>query len=267
MMSPISNLPEEGARNLKGIFFDIDDTFTSGGKILPAAFKALWDLKKSGLLVVPVTGRPAGWCDHIARMWPVDGVIGENGAFYFWYDIEERRLKRRFLDSEEVRESNRRRLDLVKVEILRSVPGTALASDQAYREADLAIDYCEDVPPLDSEAIKKICNIYKRHGAECKVSSIHVNGWFGSYNKQAMISIFLRERLGLDLDACRWNFLFCGDSPNDEPLFEAFPFSVGVRNVLKFAAFMRRLPSYITTGESGEGFAELADLLLRFRKP
>lgn len=265
-MSPIADLPAETARKLKGVFFDIDDTFTSAGKILPVAFKALWDLKESGLVVVPTTGRPAGWCDHIARMWPVDGVVGENGAFYFWYDTGQHKLKRRFLDSVEVRESNRRCLNLLKEEILHSVPGAALASDQAYREADLAIDYCEDVPPLDSAAVEEICSIFKRHGAEYKVSSIHVNGWFGDYNKLAMISIFLRERLGVDLHARRGNFLFCGDSPNDEPLFEAFPCSVGVKNVLRFAGYMRGLPSYITTREGGEGFAELVDLLLRFRK-
>ncbi len=265
-MSSIADLPAETARKLKGVFFDIDDTFTSAGKIPPVAFKALWDLKESGLLVVPVTGRPAGWCDHIARMWPVDGVVGENGAFYFWYDTGEHRLKRRFLDSTEVRQSKRRRLNRLKEEILDSVPGAALASDQAYREADLAIDYCEDVIPLDSTAVETICNIFKRHGAECKVSSIHVNGWFGHYNKLSMISIFLRERIGLDLSSCRESFVFCGDSPNDEPLFEAFPCSVGVRNVLKFAGCMRRLPAYITTEESGKGFAELADLLLEFRK-
>jgi len=267
MTSPIADLPVATARRMKGVFFDIDDTFTSAGKILPVAFNALWNLSTSGLLVVPVTGRPAGWCDHIARMWPVDGVVGENGAFYFWYDTGEHRLKRRFLDSTEVRESKRRRLDRLQEEILDSVPGAALASDQAYREADLAIDYCEDVAPLDSTAVETICSIFKRHGAECKVSSIHVNGWFGDYNKLAMISIFLRERLGLDLDSARENFVFCGDSPNDEPLFEAFPFSVGVKNVLRFAENMRRLPPYITTGEGGEGFAELAHHLLTFRKP
>jgi hypothetical protein len=265
MMSPIADLPAETARKLKGVFFDIDDTFTSAGKILPVAFKALWELKEAGLLAVPVTGRPAGWCDHIARMWPVDGVVGENGAFYFWYDTGEHRLKRRYLDSEEDRESKRRRLDRLKEEILDSVPGAALASDQAYREADLAIDYCEDVPPLDSTAVETICSIFRHHGAECKVSSIHVNGWFGNYNKLAMISMFVEERLGLDLDECRGNFVFCGDSPNDEPLFEAFPCSVGVRNVLRFAETMDRLPAFITRGEGGEGFAELVHLVLKFR--
>jgi HAD superfamily hydrolase (TIGR01484 family) len=265
MIPPVSEIPAEAVRRLRGVFFDIDDTFTSAGKILPAAFNALWELKKADMLTVPVTGRPAGWCDHIARMWPVDGVVGENGAFYFWYDTVERKLRRRFLDSSDIRETNRERLAGVREEILRSVPGTAVASDQSYREADLAIDYCEDIPPLGNDAVEAICRIFNRHGAKCKVSSIHVNGWFGNYDKLAMIEILLRELLNVEFADCRGDFLFCGDSPNDEPLFEAFPLSVGVRNVLNFVGSMRKSPAFITKGRGGEGFAEIASHLLKFR--
>ena len=130
MMSSIHDLPSPVAKNLTGIFFDIDDTFTFQGKIEAKAFQALWEAKESGLKTVPITGRPAGWCDHIARMWPVDGVVGENGAFYFWHDETARKLRKRFMDPEEAREEKRRRLAAVKEEILTSVPGAALASDQ-----------------------------------------------------------------------------------------------------------------------------------------
>ena len=228
MMTPIQELPPEVAKNLLGVFFDIDDTFTTRGKIGARPFRAIWSLKEAGLKVVPITGRPAGWCDHIARMWPVDGVVGENGAFYFWYDTEERKVKKRFMDSEEVRGENRRRLSLVGEEILHSVPGTALASDQRYREADLAIDYCEDVPPLPWKDVEKICEIFRSHGATCKVSSVHVNGWFGDYNKLGMTKLFVLEQWGLRLDDHKDRFIFCGDSLNDEPMFEYFPNAAGV---------------------------------------
>ena len=267
MISSISNLAPETARGLKGVFFDIDDTFTSSGRIPAAAFKALWNLKEAGLTVVPVTGRPAGWCDHIARMWPVDGVIGENGAFYFWYDDEASRLCRRYMDPLSVRKANSRKLQKVGEEILRSVPGAGIASDQAYREADLAIDYREDVPALGPGAVAEICRIFRHHGAECKVSSIHINGWFGRYDKLAMIEIFLLERFEMEFSEWRENFLFCGDSPNDEPLFKAFPFSVGVRNILDFTGVMNHLPGFITEEAGGYGFAELVDCLLHHRKP
>ncbi len=195
-MTPVRDFPQEIAENLLGVFFDIDDTFTTHGKIPPEAFQALWSVKNAGLRVVPITGRPAGWCDHIARMWPVDGVVGENGALYFWYDQQEKRVKRRFIDPDPVREEKRHRLSAVQEEILHSVPGAALASDQPYRETDLAIDYCEDVKPLPWEDVQRICDIFDKHGATCKVSSVHVNGWFGDYNKLAMTKRFALEQWG-----------------------------------------------------------------------
>jgi len=263
--SSVKKLNVETAKNLLGVFFDIDDTFTSHGRIPSVAFQALWKLRSSSLRVVSITGRPAGWCDHIARMWPVEGVVGENGAFYFWFDERERKLKKRFRDPEEVRAEKRKRLVRIKEEILASVPGTAIASDQIYRETDLAIDYCEDVKPLDREAIDRICQIFEKHGARYKVSSIHINGWFGEYDKLGMTKTFVRERWGLDPDANRGRFLFCGDSPNDEPMFQYFPITAGVKNVLKFANHMECLPSLIASREGGEGFAEIVETVLHKR--
>jgi HAD superfamily hydrolase (TIGR01484 family) len=265
MIPSIETLPTGRAKGLLGIFFDIDDTFTSQGKILTSAYQALWALKTSGLRVVPITGRPAGWCDHIARMWPVDGVVGENGAFYFWHDDREKRLKKRFIAPEDLRRENHCRLEVVRDDILSSVPGTALASDQLYREADLAIDYCEDVPALPWNDVERICDIFRRHGAKCKVSSIHVNGWFGDYDKLAMTKIFVQEQWKLDLDEQKERYLFCGDSPNDEPMFRYFPLSAGVKNVLLFADRMKHLPAFVACKEGSEGFAEIAATVLRLR--
>ncbi|MBW1980246.1 MAG: HAD family phosphatase [Deltaproteobacteria bacterium] len=258
-------MPVATLRSLHTILFDLDDTFTSQGKIPSSSFEALWELKESGLRLVVVTGRPAGWCDHIARMWPVDGVIGENGAFYFWFDEKERKLKKRFLDSHSVRAEKRQRLEAIRDEILITVPGCSVASDQRYREADLAIDYCEDVPPLNDRAVRKICHIFASHGATCKVSSIHVNGWFGAYNKLDMARLFIAERLGMDLDETRERFVYCGDSLNDEPMFAYFPISVAVQNVMRFIGQMQSLPTYLTSQKGGEGFAEFARHLLSRR--
>jgi HAD superfamily hydrolase (TIGR01484 family) len=267
MMKPIRDFPPAIARALLGVFFDIDDTFTTHGKIHPAPFQAIWSLKEAGLRVVPITGRPAGWCDHIARMWPVDGVVGENGALSFWYDPQERKVKRRFIDPDSVREEKRRRLDAVKEEILRVVPGAAVAGDQPYREADLAIDYCEDIAPLPWGEVKRICDIFQKYGATYKVSSIHVNGWFGDYNKLDMTKRLTEEQWGLKLDDCRDRFIFCGDSPNDEPMFEYFPYAAGVRNLLNFVDKMTHLPAYLASQEGGEGFAEIAETILQGYEP
>jgi hypothetical protein len=192
-------------------------------------------------------------------------TIPQNGAFYFWFDEKERKLKKRFLDTEDVRADKQQRLNHIKEEILSSVPGTAIASDQPYREADLAIDYCEDVTPLGWEEIDRICEIFKKYGASYKVSSIHVNGWYGDYDKLKMVKIFVEERWCLALEANKENFLFCGDSPNDEPMFRYFPYSVGVKNVLLFLDHMTHLPAYLTSQEGGEGFAEMVKYILQLR--
>jgi HAD superfamily hydrolase (TIGR01484 family) len=265
MIASIHNMDIETAGNLKGVFFDIDDTFTTQGRIPASAFQALWALKDSGLKVAPITGRPAGWCDHIARMWPVDAVVGENGAFYFWLDEQAGKLKKRFLDSDDIRREKRAQLQEVREEILHSIPGTAIASDQSYRETDLAIDFCEDVEPLDWQDIERICAIFNKHGAKCKVSSIHVNGWFGDYDKLGMTRTMAGELWGVDLNASKRRFLFCGDSPNDEPMFQFFSFSVGVKNMLRFAHRMQHLPTFVADREGGEGFEEIVDTILSLR--
>jgi HAD superfamily hydrolase (TIGR01484 family) len=265
MIPSIQTMPFKVAKSIIGVFFDIDDTLTTSGKIPAVSYGALWDLKDAGLRVVPLTGRPAGWCDHIARMWPVDGIVGENGAFYFWFDQKERKLRKRFLDPEEVRAKNRQRLLRIRDEILAKVPGTAISSDQLYRETDIAIDYCEDVKPLNQKAVEQICEIFQKHGATCKVSSIHVNGWFGNYNKLGMTKALAQERWDLDLDSKKERFLFCGDSPNDEPLFHYFSHTSGVKNILRFAPRMKYLPSFVASREGGEGFAEIVETLLQKR--
>jgi hydroxymethylpyrimidine pyrophosphatase-like HAD family hydrolase len=75
-MKPIAEMSAAEAAGLRYVLMDIDDTLTRGGKLLASAYSGLWKLKEAGLKVIPVTGRPAGWCDLIARERPVDGVVG-----------------------------------------------------------------------------------------------------------------------------------------------------------------------------------------------
>jgi HAD superfamily hydrolase (TIGR01484 family) len=261
-MQPLDQLPGNTLARIRGVFADIDDTLTTDGKLTAEAYAALSALHGAGTLVVPITGRPAGWCDHIARMWPVDAVVGENGAFYFCYDRAARKLLKRFRDDDALRAANRARLVATRDRILAEVPGTALASDQLYREADLAIDWCEDVPRLDDAAVDRIVAIMREAGMTAKVSSIHVNGWFGTYDKLGMTKTLMRERFGVDLEAGRDRYLFVGDSPNDAPMFAYFTLSVGVANVRRFASRLEHAPVYVTAAASGAGFAELAARLL-----
>ena len=261
-MLPLEDIPKDLCRSLKGVFSDIDDTITTDGSLSGAAYSAIEELSSSGIKFVPITGRPAGWCDMIARFWPVDGVIGENGAFYFAYDRKNKKMIRRFMQDEKERLKGRMKLEVIGKKILSKVQGSAIASDQFSRISDLAIDFCEDVPALSSEKIDKIAEIFRAEGATAKISSIHVNAWFGNYSKLEMTKIFVREILKLDLDQDKNSFIFCGDSPNDEPLFQYFPSSLGVANVRDFISSLTYLPTYISTSRGGEGFVEICDKLL-----
>lgn len=261
-MRPLATMPAATRHAVLGVLADIDDTITTHGKLLPSAYAALARLRDAGKLVIPITGRPAGWCDHIARMWPVDAVVGENGAFYMRYDAARRTLVKRFVADDATRVADRARLAAIGAAILRAVPGTALASDQHYREADLAIDFCEDVPPLPRADVDRIVAMMEAEGMTARVSSIHVNGWFGRYDKLGMTRTLLAEVFGIDLAAERAHFVFAGDSPNDAPMFAYFPNAVGVANVHAFADRIATLPAYVTAAEAGAGFVELADFLL-----
>lgn len=263
-MKPLNQLPREQARQVTTVFTDIDDTLTTAGKLSAQAYEALESLQRSGLRVIPVTGRPAGWCDHIARMWPVDGVIGENGALYMWRDGARGKLHTRHLLEDNIRRGNTARLAAVREKILSEVPGCAIASDQFCRQYDLAIDFCEDVPSLELDVIDCIVRIMEEAGMTAKISSIHVNGWFGDYDKLSMARLMMQERYAIDLDdeAERHRCVFAGDSPNDAPMFAYFPLSVGVANVLEFADRLQHPPRFITRHPFGAGFAELTQHLL-----
>lgn len=250
-------------QRIRGLLFDIDDTLTTAGRLTAEAYAAMERLQRAGVLLAPVTGRPAGWCDHIARMWPVSAVVGENGAFYFWY--EKGKLHKRYARTDEERAQQRARLAEIAAHILAQVRGSALASDQSYREADLAIDYCEDVAPLPLKSAERIAALMREAGLTARISSIHVNGWFGDYDKLSMTKRLFAERFATDLQAENAEFAFIGDSPNDAPMFAFFDNSVGVANVARFAGRLAAEPKYLTRGAAGAGFAELVEHLLRSR--
>jgi HAD superfamily hydrolase (TIGR01484 family) len=256
-VKPLSALD---ARGVRAVLVDIDETLTTEGKLTAQAYAALERLHGAGKIVVPVTGRPAGWCDHAARMWPVDAVVGENGAFYFFF--AEGRLQRRYADPPELRREKRQRLERLAKSLLDAVPGAALAADQAYRETDLAIDYCEDVPPLPLAEAERIAGLMRAAGLTAKVSSIHVNGWLGDYDKLVMTRRLFAERFALDLEKSNANVVYVGDSPNDAPMFGFFEKSVGVANVRRFAGRLAAAPKFVTQAAAGAGFAELVSYLL-----
>ncbi len=258
-MRPFTEIDADTARRLQYVLCDIDDTITNSGKLTAEAYSALWALHDAGIGVVPVTGRSAGWCDLIVREWPVEAVIGENGAFVYYFRDGHKQVFTHPNTVENVQE----KLLAVLDRVMREVPGSRPSRDQFSRIYDLAIDFREDPPYLDFDDAEKIKSICESMGAVAKVSSIHVNVWFGDYTKRDMARLFFEQVLRVE-DIER-RAIFFGDSPNDEPMFEFFPVTCGVANVAEFPD-MGHKPAFIASKEGGYGFAEAAAHILELRK-
>lgn len=257
-MKPLQELDATGVRVL---LFDVDDTLTTQGKLTAEAYGALEALQRAGLRTVAVSGRAAGFCEYAARMWPVDAVIGENGGF--WYRWVDGKLQRAYREIPEVRARNRERFAAIGRAIVAAVPGCAVAADERYRQTDFAMDYAEDVVALPLDAAEHIAELMRREGLRIAISSIHVHGWFGAYDKLITSRDLLGRHFQMDADQELASVLYVGDSPNDASMFAFFPKSVGVANVRRFAGRMAAEPKFVTHASYGAGFAELAAYLLR----
>jgi len=263
--APMAALDSDAAKELSGvshILCDLDDTLTTDGVLLASSYAALERLKTSGRHVVVVTGRPAGWCDMIARLWPVSAVVGENGAFAFRYERQAKRMHRRFQRAEDQRHADQARLARIFARVREKHPEVRLSADQAYRVSDYAVDFCEDAPRLEKSVIDDIVAIFAQGGATAKISSIHINAWIGDFDKLGMCLTVLTDDLGVEEQELSRSVLYVGDSPNDEPMFHRFPLSVGVANIRPFLSEMRAHPRWISDRAGGRGFTSVVDMLL-----
>ena len=274
-MQPLALWPDPTRQHIFGVLTDIDDTLTTDGAITPDALAALADLKAAGLHVIAITGRPVGWSEPFAASWPVDSIVAENGAVALLpQDIGKNSLERPPVKREQLskiyqqdaatRAANYARMQQVLADIEARVPGARRATDSAGRETDIAIDHSE-FTQLPQAAIDACVAIMRAAGMMATVSSIHINGWYGAHNKLEGARWIVRELLGRDLDAELSHWVYVGDSTNDQLMFEHFENSVGVANIARFVPQLTHLPRYVTQGERGAGFAELARAILAAR--
>jgi hydroxymethylpyrimidine pyrophosphatase-like HAD family hydrolase len=294
-MKPISEMSPAEAAGLRYMLMDIDDTITREGKLLAASYAALWKLKAAGLRVIPVTGRPAGWCDLIAREWPVDGVVGENGALVFWEDFDggepagdaasggmfpgaekpgfrnggaaARRPRLRAEYHPGALRNDHPALRRIRERAFAEIPLLREAKDQFARLFDLALDFAEEEPVLPLSATERVREIAHEEGARAKVSSIHINIWMGDYDKLSMAEHFLKSRFRWQPGTGDREVVFVGDSPNDEPMFARFPLACAVANIRRYEGFMERYPAFVAERECAEGFAEIVETILEKRRP
>jgi HAD superfamily hydrolase (TIGR01484 family) len=259
---PFARAPAALLAGVQGVMTDIDDTLTRDGAIEPAALQALQALAAAGLPVVAITGRPAGWSRPFAAAWPVSAIVAENGAVALLR--EGGQVRTEYAQDAATRAANALRLQAVATRVLRELPGTTLARDSAGRETDIAIDHAE-FARLAPEVIAQVVALMQAEGLTATVSSIHVNGWIGSHSKWTAAQWMLQRLYGRALAPEIGRWLYVGDSTNDQLMFRHFPLSVGVANLMHFAGQLQHWPAWITQGERGAGFAEVAARLLAAR--
>lgn len=277
-MQPLAHWPAAARARLLGVFTDIDDTLTTEGAITPDALSALADLKAAGLHLIPITGRPVGWSEPFAASWPVDAIVPENGAVALVPDAPRSSsqnglnrpsdgrgvLSKQYRQDAATRATNHARMQQVLAQIEHDIPGARRAADSAGRECDIAIDHSE-FTRLSEAQIDKVVLAMRHAGMHATVSSIHVNGWYGTHDKLEGARWIVRELWGRNLDAEMNRWAYVGDSTNDALMFQAFTHSIGVANIARFVPHLSKLPTYVTQGERGAGFAEVASAILAAR--
>jgi HAD superfamily hydrolase (TIGR01484 family) len=259
---PLAAWPTAARARVRGLMTDIDDTLTRDGAIEPAALQALHDLAAAGVPVVAITGRPAGWSEAFAMDWPVLAIVAENGAVALMRQGDTLHIE--FAQDEPTRARNAEQLCQVAARILREVPGAHLAQDSVGRLTDIAIDHSE-FTHLPEPAIAQVLALMYAAGMTATVSSIHINGWFGSHGKFSGAVWMARRLFEIDLQAELDRWVYVGDSTNDQDMFGRFPHSVGVANLMRFECELHAWPRYLTRAERGQGFAEVARAVLSAR--
>jgi HAD superfamily hydrolase (TIGR01484 family) len=254
-MKPLSSWPQTARDKIAGVFTDIDDTLTTKGAITPDALEALHHLKAKGLMVIPITGRPVGWSMSFASTWPVDAMVAENGAVALLYNTQSNQVSKIYQQDLATRTHNFQEMQRIAKHVMKEIPGTVMAQDSPGRETDIAFDHSE-FHTLTTEQIQQVVQLLQQEGMTATVSSIHINAWFGDHNKWHGAQWILKELAGRDLKQELDQWVYVGDSTNDQVMFEHFKHSVGVANILRFEHDLKHLPKYIAMQERGTGFAE-----------
>lgn len=260
-MRPISELSAAEAQGLDGLLFDLDDTLLDHGKLTEAAYSSLFRLRESGLRLLAVTGRPAGWGEVVARQWPVDGAVTENGAVLLYRD--DGGVRRLDAVPEVERRARRLRVAELVAKIGEAHPELHAADDVAARISDFSFDIGER-QRVAPEVVHAVVALAREHGARTQLSSVHLHVSFDADDKATGAVRLVRLLWGTDPTLLRFRFAFIGDSENDAACFAAFRTTIAVKN---FSGRPTVSPRYLTSGARGAGFAEAAAQLSGLRGP
>jgi HAD superfamily hydrolase (TIGR01484 family) len=259
-MLPIESADKACLAKLQGLIFDLDDTFLDHGELRAASYQALADLDSQGLTLIVATGRPAGWGEVLARMWPVAAVVTENGA------IAHRRTagKLACIDalSPSERLHTRNSLEHIAADLEQRFPELGRTDDAHARISDITYDVGE-YRSVPKDVVAMAIEHARSLGARTTVSSVHLHITLDQHDKATGVLHVLRTQLGWDTTRARTRFGFIGDSGNDAPCFAAFSTSIAVSNMSGRPSVT---PRFITRGARGAGFVEAARHILAARR-
>jgi HAD superfamily hydrolase (TIGR01484 family) len=259
-MKPIALLDAAAARKLRGVAFDLDDTLLDHGRLAEATYSALFRLVEAGLDLYGVTGRPVGWAEVLARLFPVKAVVAENGALVC------ARRGERVVVEDSVDAATRRERDERLSQLLgrfaQRFPDLEPADDVRARVSDRTFDIGE-YRQVGARRVEEASAFLRAQGARTFVSSVHLHATFDYADKASGAVRLLAKDSGLDATAVRHAYAYLGDSENDASCFAAFTLSVGVAN-LRGKSTLR--PRYVTSRAMGAGVVEAAGVILSLRQ-
>ncbi|MBN1646779.1 MAG: HAD-IIB family hydrolase [Spirochaetales bacterium] len=258
-MNPLRHLSREKVDKIRYVLTDIDGTLTDSGRLTAETYASLWRLSRAGYHIVPVSGGGAGTAIYAIQAWPIDAIVTESGAIAYYRQDNEIKT---FYHPEAGKNTRNSLRESMLREFRDRIPEFKLARDQFSRIFDIAVDYHEAKPYFNECDIAEVFAIAGKYGARVRQSSIHLNVYFGNYDKLDTIKRIFPLVFGIELDEWLHSCLYIGDAPNDQEMFRYFPVSAGVKNILKYADILEHKPKYIAESSCGEGFTEIADLLL-----
>ncbi|KAA9000706.1 HAD-IIB family hydrolase [Affinibrenneria salicis] len=259
-MLPLSLASNKVFSSVKYVLTDMDETLTLRGRLAAKTYDSLERLQSAGIIVIPVTGAPAGWCDQMVRMWPVDGVIGENGGFFFQRSDHGHSVNRYFCHTD-TRHSILEKLQCIAAAIKEKYTWAIISEDQPFRLTSLAFSL-----PEKTEQIESLLSSLKDAGLKATVNNLWVLGWFGDYDKLIMSRDILKKFYSLDEKSEQDTVFYSGDSENDAPMFEYFTHTLGMNTIRNHLTKISQLPTWISNGPGGDGFVEGVDKILEHQK-
>ena len=263
-MRPLAAISREALRNIEFLLFDVDETFTTHGLLLPETYASLFALRDAGINAVPVTGRPSGWGNVMLSTWPIRACVTENGGVISWKNADG------VAQQQLIHEAHRGPGYIEKLRALGGViatryPQIRVSADQPYRLTDLAIDYAEQLDGVSEKTVVEIVDWMRAEGYQTAVSSIHIHAYKPTNEKADGVYPLMQAAFAMSADAVHARAAFIGDSPNDTSLFASIPLSVGVANVRASLGKIATPPAYICNAECGAGFVEFATALIAAR--